>query len=201
MSTIISAPLDFPKIEPDDWDKWWDVWNGYSKKIQKVNKSHNNLSSPWHGLDVYVRPGYEEGATRLYNFENINRPDLFSNFFNRTDEFPIHINIMRVASSFTQVVPHHDFTSPTYSIRSLLHDTNPIPTWYYLINNKKTYLNLPTNTNSWIYPDHESKHGSDYDYRYKKILIMFYGTIKENKIKMSIEQSKKKYPEYIIYKL
>ena len=26
---IVYTPIDLPKIEPDNWDVFWDIWNGF----------------------------------------------------------------------------------------------------------------------------------------------------------------------------
>ena len=200
MSKIISAPLVFPKIEPDNWEEWWKVWDDEAVPVKKVQTSHNNLQSPWIGFDLYVAPDKEEAAKFHYDFKNINRPDLFSKFFNNLDEFPLDINIMRVASTFVAARPHRDFTEPAVSVRAMLYDSNPAATWYYIFDNKKIYLNLPPDTNSWIYPDHESLHGTDFKPPYKKILLMFFGTLKLGHPKTSFDNSLAKYTDYIIFK-
>jgi hypothetical protein len=200
MSTIISAPLNFPKIEPDNWDEWWNVWNTESKVVFKTSTTHNSLSSPWTGLDIYVKPGKEDLAVETYNFRNINRPDLFSNFFSNLENFPLDISVMRAASTIVSARPHNDFTKPMYSVRAIMHDANPSPTWYYLFDDKKVYLNMPADTNSWIYPDHESKHGSDFQFPYRKILLMFFGTLKPGYPKIAFDQSLQKYKDYVIFK-
>jgi hypothetical protein len=201
MTKIISAPLIFPRLEPDSWDEWWSVWHENSIRINKVKQSHNLfLDSPWSGFDIYVKPGKEELAKNHYDFKNINRPDLFGNFFNNLDDFPLDIEIMRAASTFTAVHPHHDFTKPKFSIRALLYDTNPRQTWYYLFDDKKVYLKLPEETNFWIYSDHDAKHGTDFQFPYMKILLQFFGPLKPGYPEKSFDESMKKYKDFIIFK-
>jgi hypothetical protein len=200
MPNIISAPLVFPKIEPDSWETWWSIWNKEASVIERVGETPNNLISPWTGFDIYVKPGFEENASNSYNFKNINRPDLFPSLLDNIDKFPVDIDVMRAASSFMPVVPHNDFIVPTYSVRTMLYDENPKQSWYYLFDNKVKNLLLPDNSNTWIYPDHESKHGSFYNSGYKKILILYYGKIKPELLENSLKDSEIKYKDYIIYK-
>jgi hypothetical protein len=197
---IISAPLVFPRIEPDSWEEWWSVWNKESAFTVKTKQTHNNLMSPWNGFDIWVKPGFENKAVDVYNFKNINRPDLFSKLFNNLDEFPIDIDIVRAASSFHAVIPHNDFIIPTYSIRTMLYDENPAQTWFYIFNKQLRPLLLPDNSNTWIYPDHEAKHGSFFKEGYKKILIIYYGKIKPGFLEKTLRNSETKYKDYIIYK-
>ena len=200
MCKIISAPLVFPKIEPDSWDEWWNVWNKEAAYVKKINQSHNPLRSPWIGFDICVSPEKNDYANYHYDFKNINQPELFSKFFSNLDDFPLEINIMRAASTFVPARPHKDFIEPTFSVRSMLYDSNPKSTWYYLFDNKRTYLTLPEDTNTWIYPDHESQHGSDFDSRYRKILLLFFGTLKPGYPEKAFNDSLAKYKDYIISK-
>lgn len=197
---IISAPLVFPRIEPNSWEEWWNVWNKESAFTVKTKQTHNDLMSPWNGFDIWVKPGLENLATKVYNFKNINRPDLFSKLFNNLDKFPIDIDIMRATSSFHAVIPHNDFIIPTYSVRTMLHDENPAQTWFYVFNKQLRPLLLPNDSNTWIYPDHESKHGTFFKEGYRKILIIYYGKLKPEFLEKTLRDSETKYKDYIIYK-
>jgi hypothetical protein len=197
---IVSAPIVFPKIEPDSWSEWWDVWNKESEITEKVKQTHNDLTSPWSGFDIWVKPGFEKTAKEIYNFKNINRPDLFSSLFSNLDNFPLDIDVMRATSSFQTVIPHKDFEVPTYSVRTMLYDENPKQTWFYMFDNSLKSLLLPDDSNSWIYPDHESRHGSFFKEGYKKILIIYYGKIKPEFLEKTLSDSELKYKDYIIYK-
>jgi hypothetical protein len=39
--TVLFTPLDIPKIVPNDWDQWWEVWNNKSDKLIKIHNNHN----------------------------------------------------------------------------------------------------------------------------------------------------------------
>ena len=197
---IISTPIDFPIIQPDDWDEWWSVWNSQAKLVKKNATTVNKFSVKWQGFDIYVRPGSEKGASFHYNFENINRPDLFSNLFNNLENFPVHIKSIRAACSLEDVPAHRDHRNDMYAVRSMLYNTNPIPTWYYKIDDRKEYLKLPNTTNTWLYGDHTSEHGTDFIPGHTKILLMFFGPLKEGFLDQILKTGDKKFKDYTIYK-
>jgi len=199
MKNIISAPLDFPIILPTNIEKWNALWESEAAHIPKISVNHNYGQAHWHGVDVYVKDGIDAGQCTRYNAKNINCPELFKSLFDNLDSFPIDLEVMRIVSSKRTVTPHRDSKNPMLSVRSILFDNNPTSTFYYQFNNQKRYQTLPVETNSWIYWDQNSLHGSDFDPRYHKILVMYYGKPKTQLIDPAFNASKIKYDNFIIY--
>jgi hypothetical protein len=199
MDNIISAPLDFPKIEPLNWTSWWDLWIKEAEIIRKVTKNHNPQSALWKGFDIYVAPGVNATDLTGYSSKNINCLELFPILFQNLNLLPVEVQVIRIASSVCSVKPHSDSPGHSIALRTMLYDNNFKPTFYYEFNDKKVYQTLPTETNSWIFSDHKSKHGTDYFLGHSKLLISYYGKFKNDLYSLIIDQSRKKYNDYIIY--
>jgi hypothetical protein len=195
MHNIISTPLIFPKVEPDDWDVWWKLWNKNSKFLMKVVNNHNEGRARWLGMDIYVGHGIDSAQVTGYHAPYIPYPELFKKLLDNIDQLPINVKVIRAVSSIYEVSPHSDFLTPNFSVRSLLHDTNPTSTFYYQFNDTKVYQQLPIDSNTWGYWDHKSKHGTDHYSGRRKILLMYYGTTKED---MDISNSIEHYADYVI---
>lgn len=197
---LISTPIDFPKIEPDNWDNWWSYWNNYSSLVSKISKNHNQNSNSWRGVDLYIKKGYEDLANNLYKFPYIDGTHLVQNFFSMIDKFPMDVNVIRAISSLNNVKPHKDFDYPNYSLRSIIYDDNPKQTWWYYYDRKIKFLNMPNFTNTWVYADHETTHGSMYYKNHKKIILMFFGDWKEGSLEKIYKDAKNKFSEFVLYK-
>jgi hypothetical protein len=199
MHTPVSIPLIFPKIVPNDWAEWNNAWNKYKKFVPRIATSKNTTSVPWLGFDIYVKNGVDATDIMRYKCENANCPELFNSLFDNLDKLPIDLQVVRVLQSLTEVAGHRDYTD-TYSIRSLLYDDNLKQTWWYENDeNDREYLRMPDDTNTWCYDDNKVKHGTNFIRGYSKQLIMYYGIPKEQEMKLLIDNSMKKYADYVIH--
>jgi hypothetical protein len=195
MHSIISTPLIFPKVEPNDWAVWWKLWNNNSKFLMKVVNNHNEVGARWLGMDIYIAPKTDSIKATGYHAPYIDCSDLFKKTLDNLDQLPINVQVIRAVSSVCAISPHSDFSNPMFSVRSLLYDTNPVSTFYYQFDDKQVYQQLPMNTNTWGYWDNNCKHGTDHYSGRRKILLMYYGTIKEN---INITSSIENYIDYVI---
>jgi len=198
IDSIISSPIAFPKIVPNDWDRWWKLWTTEATTAIKVSKTHNSTGGPWIGLNAYVKSGVDAMAYTGYNIKNVSCPELFPSLFDNLDSFPIDISVMQIVSSRCPSPPHTDHTEPRVSVRSMLYDNNFTPTFYYLVDGEKKYQTLPNNTNTWIYHDNKCKHGSDYYYGHSKHLIIYHGKIKKDILDQNLLSCHNQYSDYII---
>lgn len=202
MNEIVSFPIDIPPVVPDDWNRWWTLWSKESVTLTKETRNHNFSQACWKGFNVYVKHGIDTSRYDTYNVPNVNCPELFKSFFDTIDKFPLELHMMRIVSSFANVSPHYDLpkdSKENVSIRSLMHDNNIFPNFYYLIKNKKKYQQLPIETNTWAYYDKKVKHGSNFYQGYNKILIMYFGITKHTLIKDYQNVAQQKYEKCIVY--
>lgn len=197
----VSVPLIFPKVVPNDWEIWNKVWEQNKKFVPKSLQTKNLEQVYWVGFDIYVKPGIDLNDIMSYTCKNVNCPELFPSLFDNIDKLPIEVHVVRVLQSLGRVLAHYDYAKETEynSIRSLLIDNNPTQTWWYEDSNtNKHYLKLPEDTNTWWYDDAKVKHGTDYNFPYKKQLIMYQGLAKDS-LKPILTDSIQKYSDYVIY--
>ena len=50
---IIATPLDIPKLEPDDWATFWDLWNTHSGPLIKSFQKSDFLANSCNTFDSY----------------------------------------------------------------------------------------------------------------------------------------------------
>ncbi len=195
----ISSPISIPIIQPNNWEKWWDMWFKESSSVQKISKNHNQYPAPWRGFDIWVKNGIDSEASTQYRAKNLNCPELFDSIFDNLDKFPIDIDIVRAVSSMGHVAPHHDCFDESLSVRSLIYDNNIKSTFYYQVNDEKIYQNLPATTNTWMYWDHKRKHGTDYYFGHSKILITYFGRIKPGFDVFEFNKAVEQFSGYAVY--
>jgi hypothetical protein len=195
MNSIISTPLIFPKVEPSDWSVWWKLWNKNFRFLRKVVINHNEAVARWVGMDIYIAPETDIVKATGYHAPYIDCSNLFKKTLDNLDQLPINVQVIRAVSSVCAISPHSDFSNPMFSVRSLLYDTNPVSTFYYQFDGKQVYQQLPMDTNTWGYWDNNCKHGTDHYSGRRKILLMYYGTAKEN---INITNSIEHYVDYVI---
>lgn len=198
IDSLISSPLVFPKIVPNDWDRWWKLWSTEATVATKVVKNHNATGAPWKALNVYIKPGVDKIVSSGYSIKDVICPELFPSLFDNLDDFPIDIDVMQVVSSRLTVIPHTDHSKPRLSIRSMLYDNNFAPTFYYSVNGEKKYQTLPDDTNTWVYHDDRYEHGADYHYGHSKHLIVYHGTVKPDILEKNLALAKDRYADYIL---
>jgi hypothetical protein len=197
----VSVPLVCPKIVPNNWDTWNRVWDENKNYVPKVYNTTNSGAVSWIGFDIFVKDGVDATDLVKYRCKNVNCPELFPSLFENLDSFPIDIQVVRVLQSLSRVSAHQDFAvdSDYHSIRSVLSDNNPKQTWYYDFDNRKQYLSLPDETNTWWYDDAKIKHGTDFYPGFNKQIIMYRGPVKTELLTSMLDTGIKQYPNHVVY--
>jgi hypothetical protein len=198
---IIYTPLNIPKIEPDNWEVFWNIWNKHSdimvKKSINLATSLSKIgeSGTWRGLDIYKLGNMSPSWDCPYFDIKNDLPLLFQYIGN----LPIkNIYRVRLIQSLKPITPHTDNDLDRWEYRALLHNTSPKSQWFFTEPKKdeRTYIELPDSTNWFAYNDKYSWHGSDYDPKFEKILVqLFFLGPKHNDI---IPSSIETYKEYTI---
>lgn len=178
---IISTPLDIPKIEPDDWNLFWDIWNKHSAPLKKqwVNNGSelDKKDAPvvWTGLDLYDKwPAGTSWRAPLFKAEKL-FPKMFKIIFDLNLQ---KLYRVRVISSIEAINAHSDDSADWWSIRAFLHNPSPKQQWYFTKPfdrfGTRTYLKMSEETNWFAYHDSAVWHGTDYDPKYPKLLLQLY---------------------------
>jgi hypothetical protein len=196
---IQSIPLDIPKITVDNAKLWKDLYMSKRQPITKTGINHNGFDGAWVGLDIYRGPNYD-ASTDIYTSPYVNCAELFPNMIKTIlDHIPMDIACVRCATSIHPFIPHHDFSTPRLSCRTLLIDQNVEPNFFYInLQGNKVYQKLPIETNTWMYDDSEMMHGSDKKPNLFKVLLMYYGKPNSAKVSELANRSMAKFSEYVL---
>jgi hypothetical protein len=195
---IVYTPLDLPKIEPDNWDVFWDIWNTHSSSLTKIKSNGDHSDSPvgrndvWQGLDIYIN------SERLYVWQApfYDIKEKLPKLYNTITSLPINnIRRVRLVSSKLQVDPHTDDNKDIWVARAYFHYTAPNEQWYFTrpgdYHGKRTYITLAPETNWFTYNDKYCWHATDYDSQYPKILLqVFASSLPKELVDASIEKYK-----------
>ena len=199
---IVYTPLDLPKIEPDDWNVFWDIWNQYSGDLIKVisNGTHSvsdvGRNDVWQGLDIFKNSTALNGWHAPYYDIKEQLPKLYNTLIS----LPIsNIRQIRLVSSNMQVDPHSDDVKDKWVARAYFHYTSPKEQWFFTkpkdFYGNRYYITRPNETNWFAYNDKHCWHATDYNPEYPKILLqIFADSLSTNLINSSIE----KYKDYTI---
>jgi len=192
---IIYTPLDIPKIEPNNWNEWWEVWNNNSQFINKVSSNHNTtVRDMLKGFDIY-----NTGNTRLYSlYDAVMAPKckVIDNLLEQIFEIvPLEPKLIRVMENIGPVPAHSDYASPRDEFRAVLWNTYTDPIWEFSFYKEHRKLRLPNSTNSFYYKDYPLQHSAMYDNTKTKGLLLVYGPLKKNHPTL-IKESATKYKDY-----
>lgn len=201
---IIATPLDIPRIEPDDWDLFWKIWNEHSGPLTKNFTNNGSEVDPskapkvWVGLDLFDRwAGGSAWQAPSYESEHL-FPKMFKAIFDLN--LPSLYRI-RVISSLMPIPGHSDDQADRWNIRAFLHHPSTENQWYFNNpgdrNGERKYLALPESTNWFAYNDKYCWHGTDYDPKNPKILLQLYSkyVVTDDEL---IQRSLEKYKDYTI---
>jgi hypothetical protein len=131
-TSIPWLPLNVPKIEPDDWDLFWRLWN---EKNADITRGINETQF-WKGLCCWLNPLIDHTK---FNYSNTvvddwsaHFPKMFEQIHNCLPFYSIEKIVLW--SNINEVNPHFDPDAVIYpfpdSLRIMLWDTNTEPTFY-----------------------------------------------------------------------
>lgn len=174
---LIFTPVDLPKIEPDNWDIFWDIWNTHSRPLVKVKQNTNLSLAPigsseiWTGIDVYKKYNNEMPYTAPY----VDISELLPNMYTQLLAIAPNLYRVRLLQSQMKIVSHTDNNTDIWNLRAFFHNSDSHTRWYftkpYDSFGERTYIKMPTDTNWFMYNDKHCWHGTDYDPNNKKILL------------------------------
>jgi hypothetical protein len=196
---LIFTPVDLPKIEPDDWDIFWDIWNTHSRPLVKVRQNTDLSVAPvgtnniWIGLDVYKLYNTEMPYTAPY----VDIKELLPNMHRQLLDIAPNLYRVRLLQSCVNIASHTDTNTDLWNLRAFIHNVDSYTQWYFTKPNdstgERTYITMPADTNWFMYNDKHCWHGTDYDPDNKKILLQAFCFGSPVNI---MERSSKKYKEF-----
>jgi hypothetical protein len=180
---IIFTPVDLPKLEPDNWDKFWEMWNATANNLTKRRKNVDTSdasvgsSEIWKGIDIYrLAQGITAWDAPYYDIST-EFPNMFNTII-KMQETGMKIYQVRLITSLLDVKAHTDDNLDRWAYRSYFHYTSPKSQWYFTNPGDKDgdrrYIDLPKDANWFAYNDKYCWHGTDYDKEHPKILAQLY---------------------------
>jgi hypothetical protein len=198
---IVATPLDIPKIEPDNWEVFWKIWQRESKYAVKVKTNVDTSLSPvgqdnlWTALDIYKRHDLKTALEVPYYNIKDDLPEMYNRILNLPFKY---MQSVRVLSSQQDILAHTDDGRNNWSVRALLHCKDPEPQWYFTQpggDGNRKFFRLPTDTNWFAYHDRHCWHGSVFNNQYPKLLLQVFTFGDDTTI---INSSIEKYKDYVI---
>lgn len=195
----IFTPADLPRLEPDDWGVFWDIWDKHADWLTKVKKSQLRsaevgINNVWKGFDIYKT---QMSVDWLAPYHDISQS--LPNMFKLIMSCHPHIYRARFIQSKTAIMPHTDDNTNKWTIRALLHSPAKQSQWFFTQPvpgaKDKTYITMPQDTNWFMYNDRYAWHGSDYDENNEKILLQIYAYSTPQDL---LNRSLEKYKNYVI---
>jgi hypothetical protein len=198
---IIYTPLDLPRLEPDNWDTFWNIWNTHSdvaiKKSTNLVTSKAPLGSSeiWRGLDIFKKlTGRTSWECPYFDISSA-----LPSMYNSIGLLNIKtLYRVRLLQSLVKVDAHSDDNIDQWKIRGFLHYTDTKSQWYFTkpADNERTYANLPRNVQWFGYNDKHAWHGTDFNPAHKKIIIQLY--FKESIDETLLQSNIETYKDYTI---
>jgi hypothetical protein len=170
---IVSTPVDIPRLEPDDWDKWWALWEEHAKPMVKEGVSPNASSGRWIGFDALTVDTFAP----VYTAPAIDLEALYPSFYEQLKAaLPYPIGGVRFCQSQGVFPAHRDNFIHSWQLRCMMHCAEPSKQWYYARRDgtDRRPLVLSPKTNWWAYLDGACLHGTDFFPDAKKILVQVY---------------------------
>lgn len=195
---IVYTPLDLPKIEPDDWNVFWTIWNKNAKQMFKqldgglTHRPQPNFSL-WSGMDIYIKTEKKHAWPAPYYDIRNELPKLY----NLINTLPLNIERARLVESKAYFPPHTDDNADIWSVRAHFFNQRSYEQWFFTLpgGGEKNYITSPKETNWFAYNDKNCWHGTDYDVNKPKILLQLYTKDMPSEL---IVNSISKYNEYTI---
>ena len=226
---IAALPLDLPRFELDKEDIFWEIWNREVARVdrQHIDRGALGKDSPqmtftqWDGLAMYEDQALLSKAawhTKMSPDLANSQPKFLESIF-KSLPF-VRIRSVRLWSATREVKAHYDGNMPISldgilhfptEVRIMINDENPTPTFWLTPTNMynpqdkvadvdKYYINLPQDSNTFIWNNEDFLHGADYNPAYKKILVVIKGWVDVDKLEELLDRSIAKYPDFILRK-
>ena len=192
---VLLTPLDIPKIVPNDWEQWWDVWDNKTDKLVKIHNNHNSGSNElWRGINLY-----KSSICRVtYDCPDAFDSPVVKNIVEQVFEYiPISIMCIRVIENLMNVPFHSDHAVSRQQLRAVLWSNYTYPVWDFRLKDKIRSFALPDETNTFFYIDKPLEHAAIYDGTKSKGLLCIYGDSPyDNNLQILAEYSAKKFKQY-----
>ena len=203
------VPLDIPMVNVDGIADWF-----FDSKVPAIKQQVDVAGgvageSNYNTADITLTPAKPNIWTR---HEQHNFLDEFPEFVDQLmDLFPFKkIHMFRFWESNKRIGLHrddNDFRDFPNNFRTMVYDENPEPTLFSeewlpnatVASGPRKYIPRLPETNSWAWNNLRTRHGSNFNPDYRKVLLIISGfEIDGNKYNKIMKNSVDKYAEYIL---
>lgn len=179
---LVWTTLDAPRIEPKDWDLFWNAWNQHagSSHIVKSDPAGNRASDSskqidfFKGLNIYAKTQNLLDDNH-WQVPYLNYKEIFPNVVEDLEAaFPwAEIVFCRLWMSNQPIPWHRDHSTEPGALRAMIYNENKKPTFKVWHPRAGTnYVDLPEESNSFIYNNSTCMHGSDREDGVNKIILL-----------------------------
>ena len=200
MNNLYYTPIKLPKIEPDNWDIFWKIWNEEADFVHKTTHPHDKSRlavgnrTCWKGMEVYDPDAIK--VTRSIELASIDIRDRLPKMYESMQSlktFFKSLSLIFLESKYP-IGAHTDKNTDNWVLRSFFYYPSPTQQWYFTkpndVNGERTYITMPNDTTWFAFNDAKAWHGTDYDPKYPKIIIKAYGSLHEHIIQDSLQHYK-----------
>lgn len=208
VNNILSTPVNLPRIEPDDWSIFWQVWDRDARIYVRKHpdSAGNNLLHPgWNGL-VWDFELPDKGKFTMFDVSTKNYKNIFPKWYATLMALPFRLIRMQMLSNYNAISAHRDSTYYTdhlpyaCDLRTMIVDENTEPTFWVSHSKRdrleKFYIKMPSDTNTFVYNNPKLFHGADYHGKKKIIVTYIFEKLDEKKWHELLLSSYEKYKEY-----
>lgn len=208
--SLIWSTLDAKPLVPNDWDFFWNAWNKFAgpSYLVKTDPAGNRLSETsknkefFQGLNIYA----DDPKLLVDNHWSLPFLDYKEIFPNILEDISLtipwaKIHHLRLWNSTIPIPFHRDHASEPIALRSMIYDENKTPT-FKVFHDKAgvSYVNLPSETNWFVYNNKKCLHGSNKFEGVKKIILLIIHTVKDKTLFLDhLKSSAQKYPDHQKY--
>lgn len=207
---ILVTPLNLPRFEPDSWEKFWEIWKTDAQRFIRVkpDAQGNNAKEPgWDGLVWdFFRPEVNDSFT-MFKTTVKDYSDIFPRWRASLEEhFPFKIRRISFLSNYHAIGPHRDGMVLTdhlpyaSAVRIMLVDDNDTPTiWFSKQQSEyspRFYINLPKETNTFVYNNPRVYHSADYYGKRKILMMLIFDQIDEKRWSDLLSSSRDRWPTH-----
>lgn len=216
-SDINSMVFDLPKIEFDDWGKFWDIWNKEhihsgrvkndiaSSSIKTSLEEYQKLGPAFRALTIIDYDPDEKYFQKIWDDKFLDLSKEFPKFYQQLyDLLPYNdLHVVRLWQSTRPIGLHRDGTwelNLPSECRISLYDENPVPVFYVVPESRpdeKRSISLPGDSNCFGFNNVRCFHYTVKPGVWEKLLLIPWGQPNLNKLERLIENSIKKYPNYV----
>lgn len=205
INKILATPLKLPRLEPDSWEKFWEVWQRDAKEyIRLAPDSQGNARSipGWTGFVWELLPPEIAKWQTMWSVPTKDYSDEFPDLKAQLDALPCRVVRILFQSNHNNIGEHRDgmvFTDhlPYPAVlRYMFYDENVEPNFYFTKERggSEVFLQLPPESNAFTYNNPKIFHAAKYFGKKKIVAHVVIDQIDEEKWFKLLEDSVNEWP-------